>query len=73
MQNCIHLNVQPPQQVTPHLTAPAIALCSLKTDAPTRIAMAQNATKILGIYCPPNTECHYYNLNRCEDCPDYAT
>jgi hypothetical protein len=72
MQDCRHLNIQEPEQVTPNLIAPAVPLCALKINNAVMIQMALDAAAILPIVCPPNPECHYFALDRCEDCPDYS-
>lgn len=73
MRDCKHLDVTPPQQLTPVLWSGPVALCVLKSDLPTRLTMAKEATDILATVCPPNTECHYYGLDRCDECPSYDT
>ncbi|QDV12800.1 hypothetical protein CA51_26860 [Rosistilla oblonga] len=73
MRDCNHLDVTPPQQLTPNLWSEPVAMCCLKTDAPTRIQMASDATKLLGTVCPPNTDCHYHRFDLCENCPSYQT
>ncbi len=73
MRDCKHLDVTPPQQLKPGLWSEPVALCVLKADLPTRLKMAKEATNIVGTACPPNTECHYYRFDLCEQCPSYGT
>lgn len=73
MRDCKHLDVTPPQQLTPALWSEPVALCVLKTNVPIRLKMANEATAILGTVCPPNEDCHYYNFDLCEQCPSYGT
>ncbi len=71
MRDCNHLDITPAQQIGPKRYSPPVALCSLKTDAATRIQLATAAADELGTMCPPNTECHFYAFDLCEKCPSY--
>lgn len=71
MRDCTHLIVHQPEEISPGVWSEAFAECDLKNDPAVRATMAAEAQQILGVVCPPNTECHYFIPDRCQDCPDY--
>lgn len=72
MRDCQHLIVHPLQQLNPFVTAPTVAECNLKDDLAVRVKLAKAASDVLGATFQYNTECHFYNADRCEDCPSYV-